>query len=255
MNNKDDIKTYSPEYTNGSFNLNISEPTQKTPSKLTQKSADDSLLSPSNFEHAYRMANMICKTEMVPKAYQNKPQDVLVAMEMGRTLGLSPLSAVQNIAVINGRPTLYGDAILAVCSGHPDFENIEECPILEGEKVIGYTCRVKRRGRGVTSQTFTIEQATNAGLWGKIGPWKSYPQRMLQMRARAFALRDSFADALGGVRVTEEVQDYEIKNVTPQKEASDNAKAELMSFINTNSKKQEPIRNSLENVASSADGE
>lgn len=181
---------------------------------------NDSLLAPENFEHAFRIANMMSKSEMVPKSFRDKPQDILLAMEMGSALGLSPLSAIQNIAVINGKPAMYGDAVLAVCSGHPEFENIEELPILEGKKVVGYSCTVKRKGRSPVTQVFTVEQATNAQLWGKVGPWKQYPERMLQMRARAFALRDSFADALGGIRVVEEAQDYkEIKDITPKEKA------------------------------------
>jgi hypothetical protein len=178
----------------------------------------NSLLSPTNFEHYYRIANMMSKSEMVPKAYKDKPQDVLIAMEMGVSLGLGPLQAVQNIAVINGKPCLYGDGLLAACAGRPDFENIIEEAILDEKgKTIGYRCTIHRKNRAPVTQIYTIEQAVVAGLWGKAGPWKQYPERMLQMRARAFALRDSFADALAGVRVAEEVQDYEIKDITPLK--------------------------------------
>lgn len=167
-----------------------------------------SLLTESNFEHAYRMASMVSKSSLVPKAYFDKPHDVLICMEMGRGLGLNPLQALQNIAVINGKPSLYGDAVLAVCQGHPEFENISEEPIIDGSKTIGYVCTVKRRNREAVVQSFTIEDAQAAGIWGRTGPWKQYPKRMLQMRARGFALRDCFADALGGVRVAEEVVDY-----------------------------------------------
>ena len=138
------------------------------------------------------------------------------------------MSAIQHIAVINGKPALYGDAILAVCSGHPDFENIEEIALLGvGNKVTGYTCTVKRNTRLPVSQSFTVEMATEAGLWGRQVLGRLILP-MLQMRARAFALRDSFADALGGVRVVEEVQDFyrETRNITPV-----NAKEELRALI------------------------
>lgn len=178
----------------------------------------NSLISPGNFDHYFRIARMMSTSELVPKAYKDKPQDVLIAMEMGASLGIGPLQAIQNIAVINGKPCLYGDGMLAVCAGRPDFENISEEPILDDKgKTVGYRCTVTRRGRTPIVQSFTIEQAQAAGLWGKQGPWKQYPDRMLQMRARGFALRDSFADALGGVRLAEEVQDYEIKDIAPEK--------------------------------------
>jgi len=177
---------------------------------------DKSLLAPHNFEHYYRIANMMSKSEMVPKGYKEKPQDILLAMEHGRSLGMSPLASIQNIAIINGKPCLYGDGILAVCSGHPDFLDIAEVAITgEDKQIIGYTCTVKRKNRSDVTKTFTIDDAKKARLWAKAGPWSEYPLRMLQMRARAFALRDAFADALCGVQVAEEVQDYrEIKNVT-----------------------------------------
>jgi len=191
-----------------------------------------SLLSAQNFEHYYRIANMMSKSDMVPKSYKEKPQDILIAMEMGVSMGLGPLQAIQNIAVINGRPCIYGDAMLAVCSGRLDFEDIKEEPITDASgKTTGFKCTVKRKGRSEITQSFTIEHAQAASLWGKPGPWKQYPNRMLQMRARGFALRDSFADALGGVRLAEEVQDYEEKDITPQK-----AKTELSGLIKNKAK-------------------
>lgn len=193
----------------------------------------DSYFSVSNFEHYFRISKMISSSELVPKSYKDRAHDVLIAMELGRSLGLAPLQAVQNIAVINGKPALYGDAVLAVCSGHPDFENIEEQPIHGNQnEVVGYSCTVKRKGRSPVTQVFTIENAKAAGLWGKMGPWKSYPERMLQMRARGFALRDSFADALGGVKIAEEIQDYprEIKDITPR----NNIDSDLRALIDKN---------------------
>ena len=57
--------------------------------------------------------------------------------------------------------------------------------------------------------TFTVGDAIRAGLWKKAGPWTMYPKRMLQMRARSFALRDAFPDVLRGLVATEEVEDYQ----------------------------------------------
>ena len=186
------------------------------------KKTNTSLIAPENFEHYYRIANMMSKSDMVPKNYKDKPHDVLIAMEMGVSLGLGPLQAIQNIAVINGKPCLYGDGMLSVCSGRPDFENIVEEPILnDSGKTIGFKCTVMRRNRAPVNQIFTEDDAKKAGLLNKPGPWSNYPSRMLQMRARGFALRDSFADALGGVRIAEEVQDYEEKDITPIKSKID----------------------------------
>lgn len=180
--------------------------------------SNSSMLSSENFDHWAKVSKLMASSDMVPKGYKGKPQDILLAMEYGTSLGMTPLAAVQNIAVISGRPSLWGDAVLAVCSGHKDFENIIEEPILAADNSVeGYQCTIKRKGRRDVTQPFTITDAKKAGLWGKSGPWSQYPARMLQMRARAFALRDSFADALLGVSIREEVQDYIDGDVYPSR--------------------------------------
>jgi hypothetical protein len=69
------------------------------------------------------------------------------------------------------------------------------------------TCTVWRKNSVKHTQTFSKEDAQKAGLWGKSGPWTSYPKRMLAMRARGFALRSQFADALAGLITREEAED------------------------------------------------
>ena len=68
-------------------------------------------------------------------------------------------------------------------------------------------CRVKRRGLDVAETAFAVSDAKRANLWGKAGPWSQYPARMLRFRARSFALRDQFGDALRGLLTTEEASD------------------------------------------------
>lgn len=168
-----------------------------------------SLFSAENFEHYCNVANSIASSQLVPKNLQGKPMDVLIAMEYGNQLGIPTMQAVQDIAVVNGKPTLYGDGLLAACQAHPHYEYIKETPIVEKNNVIGYQCIIKRKNHDEYCVVFTIDDAKKANLWGKDGPWSQYPSRMLQMRARGFALRSIFADALRGIKCTEEVEDYQ----------------------------------------------
>lgn len=159
-------------------------------------------LAPKDLDEAMRFADMLANSVLVPKDYVGKPGNCLVAIQWGMELGLQPMQAMQSIAVINGRPSLWGDAMLALVKAHPAFEWIkEEC---DGNVA---TCTIKRRGEPEVSQVFTLEDAKRAGLTGKQGPWTQYPKRMLQMRARGFALRDAFPDALRGVISAEEARD------------------------------------------------
>lgn len=145
-----------------------------------------------------------------------RPESILVALQMGAELGLSPMAAVQNIAVINGRPAVWGDAMLAVAraSGVFDEAAFEEVVEDTGKGGLLARCTVRRAPHGKpTVRVFTMDDAKLAGLAGKSGPWQQYPRRMLQMRARSWALRDAFSDVLRGIPVAEEVMDCEAISV------------------------------------------
>jgi hypothetical protein len=164
--------------------------------------------NPTTFLQAAELAERLAKSQLVPQDFRNKPEDILVAWSLGAPLGLSLLASLRNICVINGIPSIWGDAALAVCRAHPDFKWIQEEVIGEGDERHG-VCQVKRSGSPVCERTFSVADAKRAGLWGdsRKGPWKQYPKRMLQLRARGFALRDSFPDALAGMPITEEIRD------------------------------------------------
>lgn len=181
-----------------------------------QKQTEVFSLEPRNFDEAMKFAQLISKTDLVPKQYKNKTADTLVAMMLGKDMGLKSLVSLQHIAVINGRPTLWGDSMLALVKSHPDCEWIEET---FDEKTMTATCKVKRKNNPIYEYKFSMEDAKRAKLANKPGPWQDYPKRMLQMRARGFALRDTFPDALNGLITVEEARDYpeetqKYKNIT-----------------------------------------
>ena len=159
-------------------------------------------LSPQTFEQALTFSNYMADSDMVPKDFKGKPGNCLVAIQWGMEIGLKPLQAMQNIAVINGRPSLWGDAVIALVRSSPLCEYI-----IEEDDGRTATCKVKRRGEPEQSRSFSMDDAKAAGLLGKQGPWTQYPKRMRQMRARAFAVRDVFPDVLKGLPVAEEVMD------------------------------------------------
>jgi hypothetical protein len=159
-------------------------------------------LSPRNFEQALTFSQYLADSDMVPKDFKGKPGNCLIAMQWGAELGLKPLQALQNLAVINGRPALWGDAVIALVRSSPLCEFV-----IETDDGSTATCRVKRRGEPEQQRTFSMDDARAAGLLGKSGPWTQYPRRMRQMRARAFALRDVFPDVLRGMPMAEEVMD------------------------------------------------
>lgn len=178
-------------------------------------------LVPTTLKEAMGYAELMASSELVPAQFRGKKADVLIAVQMGAELGVPPLQALQSIAVINGRPTIWGDLGLALVEASGQLEFIKED--LDEEKLMA-VCIVKRKGKpNEVRRTFSKKDAERAGLWDhpKKDPWRKYPKRMLQMRARWLALRDVFADVLKGVAGREEdfestVVDVDSRIVQPE---------------------------------------
>jgi hypothetical protein len=166
---------------------------------------------PADFQTSLRMAKVIAASGMAPKSYYSGGADpiaaVWTAIQLGAECGLSPMASVQNIAVIGGRPGLFGPAMLAVVIRSGTLARHHEHVDGEGDARAA-SCTVQRVGGDEKVFRFSVADAKRARLWGKSGPWTEYPDRMLLARARTFALRDVFPDVLLGLSASvEELQD------------------------------------------------
>ena len=160
------------------------------------------------FEDAYRFASAVAKSGLAPKGLET-PEKILIALQAGLELGFSPMRALSAVAVVNGRPSLMGEAALAkirqsgVCKLGPTITTRGE-----GDKLAGVV-RFQRDGMSEPLEvTFSVADAKRAGLWGKSGPWTQYPTTMLEWRAVARAAKLYFSDVLLGLALAEEVQDF-----------------------------------------------
>lgn len=170
---------------------------------VAEQSAQPFDLSPRTFEQALTFSNYLAESDLVPKDFKGKPGNCLIAMQWGAEIGLKPLQAMQNLAIINGRPSLWGDAVIALVRASPLCEYV-----IEEDDGHTATCRTKRRSAPHEQvEKFSVDDAKVAGLLGKSGPWTQYPKRMRKMRARAFLLRDVYADVLRGLPIAEELMD------------------------------------------------
>lgn len=174
---------------------------------------------PSTFDDVQRLSHAIFASGLVPYGI-DRPEKVMVALMTGLELGIKPMQALQGIAVINGAPRIWGDLSLAMVRSSGELETFFEG--FEGkppenwsdpkgeERLFKAVCRVKREGEPEKVEEYSISDAMTAKLWNKTGPkgptpWVTNPKRMLKMRARAFALRDTFADVLKGMAIAEEM--------------------------------------------------
>lgn len=181
----------------------------------------------ANMDEIWRFAETVIASGMAPKGINNASA-ATITIQMGMELGLPPMAALQNIANINGRPSLWGDAMLGVVRSTGELEEFTEWFENGGTKLartpsdfpdtVMAVCRVKRRGYEAIESSFSVADAKRAKLWGKQGPWTEYTARMLKFRARSFALRDEFGDALRGLYSAEEQRDApnEMRDVTPR---------------------------------------
>lgn len=163
-------------------------------------------LSPQTFEQALTFAKYLAESEMVPKQYRGRPGDCLIAMQWGHEIGLKPLQALQSIAAVNGKPSLYGDAGKAMLLAKGCKIEEDDAELIRASGIA--RCKITRPGRGTTERTFSVEDARTAQLWGKAGPWTTSPYRQMAWRAFWFAARDAAADLLRGMGGAEEAADY-----------------------------------------------
>lgn len=160
----------------------------------------------AKYELAKRVAHTLACSSLVPDPYRGKPNDVFVAINMGSELGMEPFQAIQSIAVIDGKPCLYGDGLIGVVRASPICMWIEESLSEDG---LTATCKTQRKGDpNPITASYSMTDAMQAGIDSKFN-WKKHPKRMLQMRARAYCLRDAYPDLLKGLGVVEERQDHE----------------------------------------------
>lgn len=166
-------------------------------------------LNPRDLAEGMQVAQILAKSDIVPTSFRGKPENILIAMALGSDVGLSPMQSVQSIYVVNGRPSLWGDAVLGIIQSSGLLEYIQETFDPNTQTA---TCKVKRKGDPVeVVQTFSVDDAKKAGLLDKPGPWSQYRPRMLKMRARSWAVRDKFSDLLKGIRIREEEEDISIE--------------------------------------------
>jgi len=196
-------------------------------------------LVPTTMQEAWLFCNKMASSLNLPKAFYETPKGLpadltrnvniiematakaLQALQLGMEVGLPPAQAIQSILVQNGVGTIWGDAQLALVINSGKAEYVREYTEggdmwLDADKSkpnpnYTWVCETKRKGDDRPSfGRFSIEDAQRANLWGKRGAsydgkegkastWITHPERMGKYKARAFCLRDCYADVLKGL--------------------------------------------------------
>lgn len=196
------------------------------PPKLNVEISKQLGILPKSIDELWRIAKVVHDSGLAPKGFQRNEQ-VFVALAYALEMGMPIMSALQCLAVINGKVAMYGDAMLARVRGKPQFKGYAEWYEDDSGRIdMAQAGALKRRDaawkakklvavarleRNDTAEptfgVFSCEDADRAKLLGKEGPWQQYPVRMLMWRARGFCLRDGAADLLNNMGSVEEAQD------------------------------------------------
>jgi hypothetical protein len=120
-------------------------------------------LALASFDDAFRFSKMVAASEFAPKDFRGKPESCMLAIQHGSEVGLSPMQSLQSIAVINGRPTIWGDAALALVQSSPVCEYVREYTEGEGDALVA-VCEAKRRGYPAPATKATEEDLQKSRL-------------------------------------------------------------------------------------------
>lgn len=187
-----------------------------------------------NFIMAGQMAKALSQSTIVPKEYQGNEANCMVAIEIATRLHTSPLMVMQNLNVIQGRPSWAAQFLIATVngSGKYDMELQYEEKTDEKGKPFSCQCWTEKNGRKVTGITIDMDMANAEGWVQKNGSkWKTMPQVMLRYRAASFFSRMNCPELTLGFYTKEEVIDGIFKEY-PMEELAEQVKKDIYQNAN-----------------------
>lgn len=153
------------------------------------------------------MANTLAKSTIVPISYQNRPENVLLALDMSNRMGISPLVIMQQMYIVQGKPSFSGQFIATIVQTNPRFRNVELVYVGEqGKDTYGAYVQAedKETGKLLKGTVVTIAMAKSE-KWG--AKWGTMPTQMLGYRAYSFFGRLYCPAELMGMYATDELED------------------------------------------------
>ncbi len=175
--------------------------------QLTENAFADS----GSFEMAQRMAMALSKSELIPKAYQGNIPSTMIALELSKRTGVSPIMVMQNLHVIQGKPSWSSSFIIAVINSYKKFAMPLNFELKgEGEKRSCIAFTTGTDGQRYESPEVNIKMAIDEGWMSKAGSkWKTMPDLMLRYRSAAFFGRLYCPELLMGMQSEDEIVDVD----------------------------------------------
>ena len=166
--------------------------------------------SPQNLNEALTISGQLAQSDLCPKSFGNRKENVLAAIMMGHELGFGVMQSLSNIAVVNGRASIWGEGVTALIQRAIREEGegyFTDKVTGEGDK-LAVTVISKRKGQPEYSFTYTWEDAKRAGLTSK-DTYQKYPKDMLYWKAAGRVSKRQWADVLKGIAIRENMDEME----------------------------------------------
>ena len=165
-----------------------------------------------SFEFAQKQAKSLADSQLVPKQYQGQQglSNCLVALEMSKRMNLSPLTVMQNLNVIHGKPYWSAQFIASTIMSCGRFSNFDYLVKGKGDtlEVQCVATRLEDK-KQVKGTAVSMAMARQEGWAARNSKYSSMPEVMLRSRAATFFGRQYIPDLLLGVQTSEEVVDIE----------------------------------------------
>lgn len=160
------------------------------------------------FDKMMELSQMLAKSTIVPPQYQHREENVFIALDLANRMGISAMTVMQNLYLIQGKPSFSGSFISALIHSSPLFTNVELVWVGEkGKSNYGAYIKALKNGVEVIGTTVTMDMANQEG-WLKNPKWKSMPELMMSYRAYSFFGRVHASELLNGIYSTSEVEDF-----------------------------------------------
>jgi Rps23 Pro-64 3,4-dihydroxylase Tpa1-like proline 4-hydroxylase len=167
-----------------------------------------------------KLADRYSRSDMVPQNYKGKPENCFVALELASRMDVSPVLVMQNLYIVQGKPSWAGQACKALIDGSGKFresEYIMTGSLSDGTRGCYLQAVNTRTGKLIKGSEITLKMAQDEGWSTKAGSkWKTMPEQMLKYRAAAFFARTECPEVLMGFQTAEEVED--VRGVEPEQQ-------------------------------------
>ena len=194
---------------------------------VSNDGAFDMYLDTNKFEHGWRVANLLAKTDLVPDHYKNKPENCFIGFQMATRLEMDPIQFLQKSYIVHGKPGIEATLIIALVNTRGPFEGPIEWEFKGEGATRSCTAFAKHKITGNRCEATVTWKMVEAEGWSKKAgsKWLTLPDLMFQYRSATFLARTYCPETIMGFMAVDELRDIE-GNPVPSKPAAQVSKLE-----------------------------